>query len=87
MESEIRLYPRENGQIQRVQVVKWDDWSKLDFLHVKENPAALQCFQDIYANYLVPGCPWIFGNMILFQLPRDLNFDFSYESKKYGKKK
>ena len=85
MESEIRIYSRQKGQIQRVQVVKWDDWSKLDFLYLKENPAALQCFRDIYANYLVPGCPWVFGNMILFHLPRDLNFDFSYESKKYGK--
>ena len=82
---EIKTYPRENGQIQRVQVVKWEDWSKLDFLHLKENPAALKCFRDIYANYLVPGCPWVFGNMILFQMPKDLNVDFTFETKAYGK--
>lgn len=85
MESEIKIYSRENGQIQRVQVVKWDDWSKLDFLYLKENPAALKCFRDIYANYLVPGCPWVFGNMILFQLPKDMEIEFPLETKKYGK--
>lgn len=85
MNSIIKVYPRENGQIQRVQAVKWDDWSKLNFLHLKENPAALKCFRDIYANYLVPGCPWVFGNMILFQLPKDLKVDFSFETKEYGK--
>lgn len=85
MNSEIKVYPRENGQIQRVQVVKWDDWSKLDFLCLKENPAALKCFRDIYANYLVPGCPWVFGNMILFQLPKDMEIEFPLEIKKYGK--
>lgn len=82
---EIKTYPRENGQIQRVQVVRWNDWSKLDFLHLKENPAALKCFRDIYANYLVPGCPWVFGNMVLFQLPKDLEIDFPFKTKEYGR--
>lgn len=85
MNSEIKTYTRENGQIQRVQIVTWDDWSKLDFLHMKENPAALKCFRDIYANYLVPGCPWVFGNMILFQLPKDLELTFPLKNKEYGR--
>lgn len=85
MNSEIKTYSRENGQIQRVQVVTWDDWKQLEFLHLKENSAALKCFRDIYKNFLVPGCPWVFGNMILFQLPKELKFEFPLETKEYGK--
>ena len=65
MQSEVKVYDRENGEIQRVQVVKWDQWSDLDFMPLEGNENALTCFRDIYGNYLVPGCPWVFGNMIL----------------------
>lgn len=95
MRSEIKIYSRGTDEIQRVQVVRWDDWSKLDFLHLDYKEASLDCFRDIYQNYLVPACPWIFCNMILFQLPQDLNIGFLfkedikekffYKSKKYGK--
>ena len=85
MQSESKVYHRDNGEIQRVQIIKWDDWSKLHFLDMDGNENALKCFRDIYANYLVPGCPWIFGKMILFQLPEDLDAPYSFDSEKYGK--
>lgn len=84
MNSEIKTYSYPNGEIQRVQVVRGDDWSQLEFLHLKENEAALECFRDIYANYLVPGFPWVFGNMILFHIPKDVEVDFPYGTEKYG---
>ena len=84
MQSEIKVYSRENDEIQRVQVIRWDKWSELDFLHMDGNENALKCFRDIYAHYLVPGCPWVFGNMILFQLPKDLEYSFDFCTKKYG---
>lgn len=76
MNSEVRIYNRENGEIQRVQKVSWDDWSQLDFLwmrqeNLEQQKKALDCFKDIYQNYLVPACPWIFPQMILFALPED----------------
>lgn len=76
MTSEVKLYPRENGEIQRVQVVRLDDWSQLDFLWLKQENkeqqvSALACFRDIYANYLVPAFPWIFPQMVMFALPED----------------
>ena len=85
MQSESKVYHRENGEIQRVQIIKWDDWSKLHFLDMDGNENSLKCFRDIYANYLVPGCPWIFGKMILFQLPEDLDVPYSFDTKKFGK--
>lgn len=85
MKTEIKTYHYPGGEIQRVQVVRWDDWSKLDFLHLEHNPAALECFRDIFKNYLVPGCPWVFGKMILFQMPEESDIDFPLETKKYGR--
>ena len=84
MKSEVKVYSYPNGEIQRVQVVHWDDWAQLDFLRLKGNEAALDCFYDIYRNYLVPACPFIFGRMILFRLPKELDSDVSYETEKYG---
>lgn len=76
MDSELRIYNRENGEIQRVQKVSWDDWSQLDFLwlhqeNLEQQKKALECFKDIYQNYLVPAMPWIFPQMVMFSLPED----------------
>lgn len=84
MNSEVKIYEYPGGEIQRVQVVCFDDWAQLDFLHLEYNDAALGCFYDIYRNYLVPGCPWIFGRMIMFHLPEDLGVDLPFETEKYG---
>lgn len=76
MKSEVRIFDRGNGEIQRVQVVSWEDWSKLDFLwlkqkNVEEQKRALACFYHIYKNFLVPTKPWIFPQMVMFTLPED----------------
>ena len=84
MNSEIKVYSYPNGEIQRVQVVRLEDWRQLDFLYMRPDAGALDCFRDIYKNYLVPACPWIFGNMILFYVPEDMEVDFPYFSEAYG---
>ena len=85
MQSEVKVYERADGAIQRVQVVRFDDWSKLDFFPLEHHENALECFADIYRNYLVPAAPWIFQSMIMFQLPKDLEADCPMEkSTKYG---
>ena len=106
MNSEVKVFTRENGEIQRVQTVRLDDWSQLDFLYLKqesfeEQIKALQCFCDIYKNYLVPFCPWIFPQMVMFCLPEDMDIStyvegtvesiseeeerFIYDNNRYGK--
>ena len=84
MNSEIKVYRRANGEIQRVQYVQLEDWSMLDFLYPKSNDKALDCFCDIYQNYLVPACPWVFENMILFRLPEDAEINVSFQTEKFG---
>ena len=76
MKSEIKVFDRGNGEIQRVQVVSWEDWSQLDFLYLKQESVeqqkqALHCFHHIYQNFLVPTMPWIFPQMVMFSLPED----------------
>lgn len=92
MKSEVKVYDRGNGEIQRVQVVSWEDWSQLDFLFLKqedvtEQKKALQCFYDIYRNFLVPAKPWIFPQMVMFALPEeDAMYDVLMECAKDGMK-
>lgn len=100
MKSEVKVFARENEEIQRVQAVHLDEWSQLDFLRLKQETVeqqvrALQCFADIYQNYLVPSCPWMFSKMMMFCLPEDIdiwsyvekseNQTDVYESARYGK--
>lgn len=105
MKSEVKVLTHENGEIQRVQAVHFDDWSQLEFLCLKQNSfdeqkKALQCFFDIYDIYLIPSCPWIFPQMIMFCIPEDMQLKdyvagtkvevndeevFVYESGRYGK--
>lgn len=76
MKSEVRVFDRGNGEIQRVHVVSWEDWSQLDFLYLKQETIeqqkqALHCFHHIYKNFLVPTMPWVFPQMAMFVMPED----------------
>lgn len=84
MRSEIKVISYPNGEIQRVQLVRWDDWRQLDFLRLEHSEAALSCFSRIYRQFLVPACPWLFGNMVMFQLPSDVEIEFPFATEKYG---
>lgn len=83
MISQIKIYEREDGQLQRVQLVRLEDWRKLEFLPLHYQKGALECFVKIYEQYLVPACPWLFGNMILFRLPKGIRVEFPRNGK-YG---
>ena len=72
MRSEIRTFSYPGGEIQRVQTVRLDDWSDLDFLHPVSTDAALGCFSEIYDLYLVPARPWMFGTFVMFTVPEGM---------------
>lgn len=84
MQSQIRTFSYANGEIQRIQLVSWDDWDKLDFLSPRPTAAALDVFYDIYRLYLVPACPWLFGSLVLFRLPEGADVPAQMQSK-YGR--
>ena len=84
MKSEIYTFSYLNGERQRVQLVHLEDWSRLNFLPVSPSEDALDRFARIYEKYLVPACPWLFGHMVMFRLPEDMEVPFSFSSAKYG---
>ena len=84
MQSEIKTIAYANGEIQKVQIVRWDRWEQLDFLTPEQAPEALDRFAAIYRNYLVPAAPWIFGHMVLFQLPKDFSLKLPGITRKHG---
>lgn len=61
-----------------IHVPEMDDWSgevdEVDRVDGESGSAreTLQSFERIYRRFLIPGCPWIFGNMVLFCLPEDM---------------
>lgn len=76
----IKVYSCPDGEIQRVQTVRLDSWEQLEFLRPEPSDSALECFADIYRRYLVPACPWLFGNMVLFRLPEDMAMELPLDT-------
>ena len=83
MDSEIRVFTHPDGTIQRVQRVTLENWEQLNFLNLNYSEGALDCFAQILRQYLIPACPWIFGQLVLFHIPRGLKIPFSAQTR-YG---
>lgn len=84
MDTQERIFHYPNGEIQRVQLVRQESWSNLDFLPLSYGDGALECFAHIYRKFLVPAQPWLFGNMVMFRIPDDMDVPFSFKTAKYG---
>jgi hypothetical protein len=84
MESEIRVFPGPGGEIQRVHVARPESWQALNFLRPQPAEEALDCFYRIYRQFLVPAAPWVFGNLVMFRLPRELYPPVPYEDPGFG---
>ena len=84
MQSEIKTFTYPNGEIQRVHLVRPESWDQVDFLNMHYQDPAMDCFHRVYRQFLVPACPWLFGQMVMFCLPEDMEMPFSYETGKYG---
>lgn len=83
MTSEIRIFPRDEGEFQRVHLVRPESWTELEFLRPAPSEAALDCFCRVYRLFLVPAAPWVFGNIVMFRLPEDLQIPESL-ARPYG---
>lgn len=84
MESQIKVFTYPSGEIQKVQTVTLDSWEQLDFLPMQYQQGALECFAHIYRKFLVPAQPWVFGNMVMFHIPDEVEVPFSLATGKYG---
>ena len=84
MKSEIKIFPYENGEIQRVHLVRPESWSEIELLQPEWSDKAVDCFYKIYKQFLVPAAPWVFGNIVLFRLPEDVSVPFGHITGAYG---
>ena len=84
MHTETKVFSYPNGEIQRVEVCRLEDWNELELLKPVPDPGALDCFHRIYRQFLVPAAPWVFGSLVMFRLPEGLQVPFSSEAKGYG---
>ena len=83
MESMVKTFSYPDGTMERVLLVRPESWDALNFLKLSYDESALDCFADIFRQYLVPACPWLFGNLVLFHIPMGLKIPFSHGTK-YG---
>ena len=67
--SEIKTVRTPDGETERLQIVRIPDWKSLDFFHPQPVRDPLSGILRIYRQFLVPACPWIFGQMALLGLP------------------
>lgn len=84
MQEERKIFEYPNGEIQRVSVVRPEDWSRLELLKPKPCAGALDCFHRIYHQFLIPAAPWVFGNLVMFRLPEDVKVPFPFWDRDHG---
>ena len=84
MKTEIKIFSYDNGEIQRVHLVRPENWSELELLQPEWSDKAVECFYKIYKQFLVPAAPWVFGNIVMFRLPEDVTVPYGYTSGAYG---
>ena len=84
MRSEIFTFEHEDGGIQRVQRVSLDSWTALNFLQPEPSPQGFIKLCELYGNYIVRKYSKLFGRVILFRLPEDVDVHCPMEDKQYG---
>ena len=73
MNAEIKQITRPDGEIQRLQTVRLDDWKSLEFFCPQPAEDPLPGLARIYRQFIVPPFPWIFGQMALMRLPKGIH--------------
>lgn len=72
-EASIHTFLHDNGELQRVMAVKVKSWDCQAFLRPKFNADAYKKIVHLYKNFIVPKAPFVFGQMALFYIPKDLD--------------
>ena len=84
MKSIIKTYGYQNGEIQRVQAVYPDSWDSLDFIMPPFSHQSFVNLVEFYSKYIVSRYSVLFGTIVMFYLPEDLEFDFTEYDQDYG---
>lgn len=79
-ESFVKTFEYDNGEIQRVQVVTSDSFDDLRFIFPEHSPITFGKITNLYRNFIVPKCPWIFGQMVLYYIPKEMEKEVGDEA-------
>ena len=80
MKSKTLTYTHSDGSIQRVQSVTLPGWDSLDFVYPKPSPKAFDQVCDLYEKFVIPKAPYLFGTLVFFLLPEDMDMPFPFEN-------
>ncbi|MCQ2551899.1 MAG: hypothetical protein MJ148_00920, partial [Clostridia bacterium] len=79
MDSQLKLYKREEDEIQKVFAVTLDSWGDLEFFRPTTTPNALKHLADIYRDFFISAAPFLFGKFSIFHVPEDIRLPFKLE--------
>ncbi|MBQ6559846.1 MAG: phosphodiester glycosidase family protein [Erysipelotrichaceae bacterium] len=84
MNSEIHHLTLSDSSHLKVQSVHLDRFDDLRFLKPVSDPQAFHKLCDLYRDYIIPKYPLVFGTLIHFYAPEDLDIPFSCYDERYG---
>ncbi len=85
MKSVIKKYMYSNtGDIQKVQLIRWDNWDDLFFMHPDYSEEAFINLGTFYKNVFARKYANFYGKSILFKLPDNLEAEIPMYDSEYG---
>lgn len=85
-ETRIETFKYENGEIQRVQLVKLDNWAEINFFRPSYSLESYKRVVNLYRNFIVPRCPWVFPQMTLTHTSCGVDYEEKVSGKLLRKK-
>lgn len=73
-----------NEELLRVQKVEIDDFNNLHFFRSQDQIESFKRIADLYSDIIVKNYSFIFGTLVLFKLPADLNVPVPYFDNRFG---
>lgn len=84
MKSEIRTFCYDDGSIQRVQVVNFEDFGSLKFIRPAYDPVSFDRLCSLFRDFMIRKYAAIFGKVVIFRLPDDGSVPFEMKGTQYG---
>jgi len=84
MKSTIETFTYKTKEIQRVQKVELDNWEELNFFTPKYSNQAFKNLTTLYKDFIVKKYSFIFGQLVLFTLPENIEIPFDDFDEQYG---
>jgi|GEM_PF-319091 len=72
MDSIVKTFEYDNGEIQRIHMVTLDKGTGLSFFKPKKSDKAFERICTLYRTFTVPRLPLIFGRLMHFSLPQNI---------------